>query len=895
MNLREFLHEVLPTQGNYFTVQITSAGTTRQFQHVDLPQVAASVYNITQRHNNAYIAQGGFGAKRTQAACKLKRAWYVDIDCKPGGNYETKREGMAAIKAALRSGLPPFSLLVDSGNGFHPYWVCTEDVARSDWKSYAKALTAACKQHNLNIDSSCTEDEARILRAPDSVNYKDPHNPKPCRVVKDTSRRYSFNAFAAAFNQYLTGPATVGTVTVDNSDLYEGLDSKDAKASTMLELCPVFRNTAATHGEHDSEPLWHKIIHTLVYCDDGANFIHPLSDKHPGYSPQKTDRKYAHSLRNKERTGAVTCQKFSELSNECASCPWAGRINSPIKLAFGEPNELPFPYRNAERCVEKKSEDGWDKAIRYTVKDLDAVINPGEETTVSLVIGEAHITTTLDKIVVDNRSCNTLLSNYGVSMDTHELEELRRLMNAWMHQLQEAKKVHVGTDNFGWLSEGNFHYAGLVYSAHGSTPTRVPDKNMAAVFSPHGALEPWQACANHILAQPRYASWAVIASAFAAPLLRFTGVSGTVLSIVSQNTGTGKSTAMQIGAGVWGSPKSSMSSLDDTPNSVANRLGMLNTLPAYWDEVREKDHVQRFITNVFRLSQGREKTRLNVNIQQRKAGEWDTMLIIASNDPLKDHISHVISNSDAGVARVFELRAEAIQADGMSDGAARHFYSQLKDNYGHAGRVYAEWIAPNHAKAKKLVCDIDNQLSTRLNTGQDERFWVATSAALIAGAQIATDLGICKFDMAKFKRYLVTKLLAMRTTKQEEYRAPLDLSIDLVMRYLHEHKEYIIRAKHMPRRGRGNEILLDSDRHPAVIRYAIDDGIVRIILNDFERWYYKESGSGHSHIVDNLVNNGATTLRGSVDAGTALGTGGRFRCIDINYRSSAFSVLAPDD
>ena len=896
MNLQEFLGAILPTQGNYFTVQITSTGLTRQFKHTDLGQVAASIQAITNRHYNAYVATGGYGEKRSHTACKFKRVWYVDIDCKPGGQYETKEDGLDAIKAALIDGLPPFSILVDSGNGYHPYWVCTEDVAKSDWKGYAKAVTAACKRHNLNIDPPVTEDESRILRAPDTLNYKDPKHPKPCRVIGTWNNkhlcRYTFNEFAAAFNSYLTGPAAVGVPLVDNSDLFDGLNYKEAKAQSMLDLCPVFNYSQATHGEHDSEPLWHKIIHTLVYCDDGAKFIHPLSDQHPGYSVAKTDRKFAHSLQSKDRTGPVTCEKFSELSPHCNDCEWRGKIKSPIKLAFGKPSELPWPWRLGDKCVEKASEDGWEEAIRYPVKNFKAVVEPGVSTHVSIVVGKALINTTLDQLVVDNRTCNTTLSNYGVSLDTYELEEFRRLMNAWLHQLQQSKQISVGADRFGWLSDDNFHYAGTIYSAHGDARTQIADKAMAETFSPHGSLEPWQACANHILSQPRHASWAIIASAFAAPLLRFTGVAGTVLSIVSQDTGTGKSTAMQIAAGVWGNPKSSMASLDDTPNSVANRLGMLNTLPAYWDEVREKEHVQRFITNVFRLSQGREKARLNSSIQQRRTGEWETMLVIASNDPLKDHILQTVGNSDAGVARVFELRAEPIPADGMSDGAARHFYGRLKANYGHAGAMYAEWLSRNQDQAVALVQQLDNGLSTKMNTQQDERFWVATIASLIAGAQIATDLSACQFNMPAFKRYLVSKLLSMRTVKKEEYSNPLDRSLGLVSRYMHEKKEFIVRARKMPQRG-ANEILLDSDKHPAVIRIGFDDKIIRLLLDDFEAWYYKKDGSGQSHIIENLLLAGAKRSRGAVDTGTPGGIGGRFRCLDIPFNTQIFSSLAP--
>ena len=149
MTLTKFLKRILPAQGSYYTVQITNTGATRQFKHDDVAEAVHSLEAITHRHHNAYIATGTFGASRKQEACKYKRVWYVDIDCKEGGQYPDKKTAMEAIKQAIKDGLPPPTLIVDSGNGFHLYWVCLEDIAAKDWKGYAKALVTACKQFSL--------------------------------------------------------------------------------------------------------------------------------------------------------------------------------------------------------------------------------------------------------------------------------------------------------------------------------------------------------------------------------------------------------------------------------------------------------------------------------------------------------------------------------------------------------------------------------------------------------------------------------------------------------------------------------------------------------------------------------------------------------------------------
>ena len=119
MQLTDFLRTVLPTQGNYYTVQITNQGIVRQYNHETIEASVDSLRQIKARHHNAFFATGSFKGKRTQGDCTLKKCWYVDIDCKPGKEYDNKTLAMEALKDALKAGLPKPSIMVDSGNGYH--------------------------------------------------------------------------------------------------------------------------------------------------------------------------------------------------------------------------------------------------------------------------------------------------------------------------------------------------------------------------------------------------------------------------------------------------------------------------------------------------------------------------------------------------------------------------------------------------------------------------------------------------------------------------------------------------------------------------------------------------------------------------------------------------------
>ena len=122
-----------------------------------------------------------------------------------------------------------------------------------------------------------------------------------------------------------------------------------------------------------------------------------------------------------------------------------------------------------------------------------------------------------------------------------------------------------------------------------------------------------------------------MASAFAAPLVELVGSTSLVMSVYSHHSGIGKTTAMMLAQAVWGHPRTGMSTLADTTNSMMKKIGDLKSLPVYWDELRTKDQLEKVIDIVFQVTQGKGKARLNKDITQADAPSFTTMFVVASN------------------------------------------------------------------------------------------------------------------------------------------------------------------------------------------------------------------------------------------------------------------------
>jgi len=290
-------------------------------------------------------------ARSAEAAMSLKAIW-LDIDVKtPPKGYATFEEAVRSMADFTKAAnLPWPSALVASGGGLHVYWISDKPLTVDEWRPYAEALKASAIKHGLRCDPGLTTDCARILRVPNTFNYKtDP--PQPVRLI-ELGTDYDFST---TLRHIAIDPATVTAGALDLS-LFAG--KKPAAAFAHLNLkdnlsagvghndiplnprsiimgCPFFHDAFKTHGKDHTQPLWNLTILAATFLEKGKVLAHELGNWHPGYTAESTDTMYARKM--KERTskglGWPSCKAIeSEGCKFCAGCSHYGKIKSPLNL-----------------------------------------------------------------------------------------------------------------------------------------------------------------------------------------------------------------------------------------------------------------------------------------------------------------------------------------------------------------------------------------------------------------------------------------------------------------------------------------------------------------------------------------------------------------------------------
>jgi len=177
MTSQEFLATVLPTSGVYCTAEISTAKREHVFVNT-IDELYNAAMAFDGKGYNTFFALATFDdkKKRTADSALKMRSLFLDIDCGKGKDYENKTQAATALDLFLGDtdlntlGTP---WIVSSGGGLHVYFPLEEEVDIAVWKPVAENLKRLAKKHSFNIDASVTGDTARILRVPDTHNYKE--------------------------------------------------------------------------------------------------------------------------------------------------------------------------------------------------------------------------------------------------------------------------------------------------------------------------------------------------------------------------------------------------------------------------------------------------------------------------------------------------------------------------------------------------------------------------------------------------------------------------------------------------------------------------------------------------------------------------------------------------
>jgi hypothetical protein len=899
MDTKTFLETVLGDEGSYcvWANRISDKRKVQKF-YPNLDAVIHAAHNLDEEGYDAYFALGTFDEAGSRDATNVKqlKALFLDLDCGPTKDYEDQTTALKALRLFCKQLALPRPTLVNSGRGVHVYWALTSPVSREAWLPVAERLKSQCKKMGLNADPVVTADAARVLRIPGTHNYKD-DPAKGVELVGEPGDVVNLEEFARLLGTneddgIFKAPSKY--VPREQDDMMQALTGsfvsrfktimlKTSTGKGCAQLAEVLMNQ-----ENVSEPLWRAGLSIAKFCVDGGKAIHRLSEKHPEYSPEATEAK-ADLIK-----GPYLCSRFDEYrAGVCPECPNWGKLRSPITLGreaeeapeedniviqkpLGIANATPIQYtipkyptpyfRGKTGGVFKhgKDEAGDPKDTLIYFNDVYVVRRLKDPDLGEALVMRLHLPRDgVREFTVPLAAVGTKdefrkhLAMQGVAV--LNVAELMEYTMRWVNELQFKSEAEESQRQFGWIDDSGTCFAAgnmLIYgdrievnAPSGATVGLFP------YFQAKGTLEGWKETMRFYKREGMEAHQFMLGLQFGSQLMEFQSINAAAFHLYSKESGLGKTTGMLAGASVWGDPDLLMLQERDTFNSKMNRAEVYKNFAVYMDEMTNTKP-QDLSDWLYQMPSGLQRNRMGAkaNTERTRGKPWKTLFGTTGNTSMLERISLYKALPKAEAQRVLEHRAERVQFTTKHE--TDQFALEIKENFGHAGIVYIQYVINNLAVIKELADSTQKRIDVAAGLTAENRFWSALVSRTITGLIVAKKADLIDWEIAPIVAWAVE---TMKRAQNVVTEMNLDME-SLLTDYLAENYNSMLRIKSTDdarRQPTGLDQLIQPEATPRgnnfVARYEYDVKKMYLLPKPLREWCGKQQ-INYAAFIEGLKN-----------------------------------------
>jgi len=820
---KEFYEKALPSQGLYCAAGIDRDGRTYHRFAESLSELENFIVELQEGELNVFVALHTFSQRSRKAECaEYCRTFFIDLDVDPENpkKYASKDEALSAIEDFLKvTELPP-PVRVDSGGGVHAYWILDQDVPSAEWKTYASKFKKLCLDH-LKIDPAVTADSARILRCPDSLNYKR-NPPTPTKLLDTDFQEWSYEEF----KNYLGHTKDDVELTIFDT-LPKGLDEDTRKIARLDNYETSFQDIAEksitdkgcaqikhilVNAATLEEPMWYAGLSIARHCTDWETAIHLMSEDHPEYNHETTVRKA-----NQAFGKPFSCDKFNDLNpGGCDGCPFKGRITNPLGLGRRlveapttetiseedavrvetNPQEVPiFPaflkpfvrgqnggiYYLPPPEIDDDGQKVQSPPVMLSMCDFFPIKRKYSPGSGEIYVIRAVMPHEVREFDMSMEAFNSLdafkkvLGKEGIAPPNQKLwPMLVDYMTKWAHYLQSQSAADLIRGQMGWSEDNSAFIIGSVeYDKNGNerkSATSPLVRGIAKMMEPRGSYEKWKECAS-ALNRPEFEMHAfAMGMAFGSPLMRFCKTKGMTFCYTG-NTGSAKTGALIAAVSVFASPMEA-SVFKATDNGFVMRALNFKNIVLGIDEVKDKDP-KELANLIHSISQGKGTIRMQASVNAERAQELSAAQISlwTSNESMVDKLYAAKRNPTGEMARYMEYRIPRPSYLEENPSWGEQVFDPFNTNYGWAGREYAKnLIVTPDADIEFLIAKWRERIfNSKFGRNITFRFFENATAATFAGLELARNFDIVEYDLDRvFDEVMLRSIMIRDKTVKEQ-------------------------------------------------------------------------------------------------------------------------------
>jgi hypothetical protein len=301
-------------------------------------------------------------------------------------------------------------------------------------------------------------------------------------------------------------------------------------------------------------------------------------------------------------------------------------------------------------------------------------------------------TITIDKDIISKFKSITLLSKFGILVTDDNAKGLVQ----YLHTLEVLNEFVIpcmdSISSFGYVEGKGF----VPYCDNIDFDRQTEFKNLFESIQQKGEYREWVEKVKPLMAHSKILN-AVICSSLASVLIKPLGGLSAFVHLYSTESGSGKTSALNIAGSVWGNPEKYNTTFNSTAVSLELYAGVLNELPLLIDELQlQNDSKNQKHFNPYLLTTGEGRNRANKELGIRENFYWKNFTITTGETPL--------SNSSGGAGehnRIIEFEINGLTDLFPSLAEAGEMFNFTRTHHGHLGKRFTDWLYSNPDNLKQ--------------------------------------------------------------------------------------------------------------------------------------------------------------------------------------------------
>ena len=883
--INQFYTRALPTEGVYCVADINP--TTKRTRHKFVESIDDLVKTIDslKATTNVFVAMSSFkGHSRKADQASYGRSFFVDLDVGEGKGYESKEDALESLaKFVEANGLPP-AITVDSGTGVHAYWFLDKNLPTEEWKVYAEKFKDLCLNNGLAIDPVVTADVARILRSPDTFNYKT-NTPTPTKVItwheevstiEDWITILGENETVVDFEDIVNAKVPLSSeqrkaLKLDNfQSKFKTIAIKSLKGEGCAQIANIITNAASL-----DEPLWYAGLSIAQHCSDRDEAIHKISEDHPEYTRQGTERKA-----NQTQDKPQSCITFNNMNpGLCDSCQHFNKITNPLSLGkefipaivpsntplvmngrmVGLPKDLyPFVYGGKEGGIyyeppQEFDDDGQSlprkKAILVCKYDLYPVRRVDSPTDGECLEMQVHLPhdpvrnfSMPMRCLYSVNDFRDIITSQGIlyNPNSQQGKYLMTYLYAWGDYLITKSKAEIMRQQMGYTEDKKAFIVGDKELTHDgqvlNSPTNPLIRDMVKKLHTLGSYEVWKEAANRLNTPSLELQAFTMLTGLGSILMHKTSTPGVTIALTGADSGSAKTGALRAALSMWGEPEKLglHTEKGGTTNGMVERYLTLHNIVFGLDEVGNIEG-KDLSGLVHKIATGSGKIRMqaSVNAEREQKASASLIAILTSNHSLYDKIHQYKKNANGEIARFIEFTVRKPKLFYDNPEAGFEIFDTFNKNYGWAGIDFVKNLYKTSEEVvDRKFAEWSNKFKEDFGHDTTYRYYENLITATFTAAELAIEFGIVSLDLERIYKKTIGDMISIRDNGQRVN----DIDYESILgEYINAHQTGILAID-------DNRVAMDP-RTDLIIRAEIDQAKMYIEKRHFRDYLTKNGVS----------------------------------------------------